>query len=265
MEYAPRTNTISYHDKWSQKIRGLIGTDEMLFQRQGYVKKDNFLYMIVSRTNIIVKLDMDTMESSVYRIPYGFRGVNLCYDGEFFWIVPMDGKYIVRWNESTDLYQRISLPKITEQFAFLGGDVVKDSVVLFPSMADYVLRIDRKSLNVTIDEILTQYISDIHTNKYVLLNHETGRIFACLKNRTIQEFDSETGKMTVHNFDVDYTIERDIRMISQYGKEKNIVSYEAEDMNIELWIDIFLQNTSCAEFVEERVFTGEKIYQESIV
>ena len=98
----------------------------------------------------------------------------------FFLIVPMDGNYIVRWNESTDLYQRISLPKRTEQFAFLGGGVVKDSVVLFPSMADYVLRIDRKSLEVTIDKILTQYISDIHTDKYVLLSHETGKKYCFL-------------------------------------------------------------------------------------
>ena len=47
--------------------------------------------------------------------------------------------------------------------------------------------------------------------------------------------------------------------------ERNIVSYEAEDMDIELWIDIFLQNTSCAGSVTEGVFTREKIYQESIV
>ena len=264
LEYASRTNVVSYHDKWSKKVRMLIGKDDMLFERQGYIQKDNFLYMVVSRTNLIVKLDMDTMKSVLYKIPGDFRAINLCYDGDFFWIIPMDGTYVIRWDEVRNSYQRIRLPRRAEQFSFLGGGVLGDSIVLFPSMADYVLRIDKHSLNVKNDTVLERYIHDIPTDKYVLLWHESGRIFAFLNNRTVQEFNVITGEMLVHHFSVEFPVEKDIRMKSQYGKNRDVISCEAEDMDVNLWMDIFVESKTQQKTVSEGAVTRENKYIKSI-
>ena len=111
LEYLPKENVIIYHNKWSEQIKKLIGKSQILFERQGYVKKEKFLYMIVSRTNIMVKLDLSTMESLIYKIPYNFHAINLCYDDDFFWIIPFEGEYILRWDEINNRYKKIKAPR----------------------------------------------------------------------------------------------------------------------------------------------------------
>jgi hypothetical protein len=210
--------------------------------------------MVVSKTNLIVKLNLKTMDSLVYKIPNDYQALNLCYDGEFFWLTPRFGNLVMRWDESSNSYEEIKFPVETEEYALLGGVVIGDSIVFFPHRANYVLRVNRNSLAVTHDFVLENNLKTISTYKYGALVTNSDILLAFLGNRTIQEFDTKTGEMRIHQLKADLDNERKIRLGSQYRRAKGIFSCEGEDLDIDLWMEMFLSDPKTQS-------VGKKIYE----
>ena len=192
LEYSQKNEKLTYHFGWSEEIREFIDKEKMVFQRQGYTLMGHYLYMMVSDTNLLIKLDVDTMESEIHRLREDYKAVNLCYDGEYFWIVPSVGKYIIRWNEANDVFDEIELPIEIVKYAFIGAGVAGNYVILFPSMANRVFKIDRHSLTVSHYEELENYIKDIRVDKYNAMQLDNERLMTFLTDRTIQEFNVNT-------------------------------------------------------------------------
>ena len=261
LEYDSITEKVVYHEKWSKEISECIGRERIAFERQGYVKKNGYIYMVVSRTNLIVRLDLKIMESSVYKIPDNYQALNLCYDGKLFWLTPRFGNFVMCWDESSNLYEKVKLPIEARDSTFLGSGVVGNDIILFPHMADYVLRINRDSLTVTRDIALENYLKAISTHKYGALGTGDGMLLAFLADRSIQEFDTDTGEMRIHQLKADLDEERKIRLASQYRQAQGIVSYEGEDLVVDLWMEMFLTDSQQIPKKPETRLAGQKIYE----
>ena len=160
-----------------------------------------------------------------------------------------------------DMFQKVMLPMEAELDAFIGASVIGDRILLFPLMANYVLRIEPHSYKITKDVTLENCIKDIHEDKYNFLQCDTERLIACLKGRTIQKFDVRTGNMENDLFKVNFDEEREIRLLAQYGACKNIISYEAEDMDVCLWMEIFLKSEQSARVEQYVALAGSKTYR----
>lgn len=133
--------------------------------------------------------------------------------------------------------------------------------MLFPSMADDVWYVNRHALTVSKDCTMKSIYSDINTDKYHLLRRESIKIFACLKNRIIQEFNTETGEMRVYNLKVNLIKEKKIRINSMLGKSKGVIVKEGEDMDLYLWMKIFLHNNKQTLIISNNGLVGKYIYR----
>ena len=138
---------INKYDDWKDCFRFSIENKKDLFI-SSVITESGEIIAPACYENRILEYDVNTDNWKVYTVPNhdkGFSGI--CYDGECFWLAPMEGNVLVRWNKNQDTYESIKLPfNSGENSVQYGGCIyLRDSVVLQKSWKKELLIV--KSIN----------------------------------------------------------------------------------------------------------------------
>ena len=145
---------VTYLDQWRHAVDDLIKSHKgELYFGTGQAFRGNRVLLPLDAFAAVLELDMITLQYELHVFPEQYKGLRvLSGDEEELWIETMDGSILCvdgDWNVTT-----INIPKsfsMAEQKVkkFWPPVIFDDFVLLFPSVAGKIFRIDRKSYEVS--------------------------------------------------------------------------------------------------------------------
>lgn len=144
LQYDLETGSCKYHRKALQEFRKSIQGKDMF--AWGTSVRDNLLLMASSIVNKVLEFNMDTGTSKVLTV--GSTGMNymgMAFDGMDYWLIPNEGKAIVRWNyETGQTWEYSDYPEgfVGETRGFIGIVCCGKYLLAFPREANMIIRID---------------------------------------------------------------------------------------------------------------------------
>jgi len=105
-----------------------------LFASHG-VQVERYLYMSILESNKVVRLDLETFDTKLYIIPYGFKGREIIFDGDYFWVLSDFRDSIVKCKFEQNIYKLINTQEMfTEEsvccYLFLQTKRMKESFLI---------------------------------------------------------------------------------------------------------------------------------------
>lgn len=154
MQYDIEKNTFRYHSDWLEKLKKYnYGTNQEI--SMAAIQNGSILALTSLIANVVIMFDMETYKSEIYEFELdsiGFYGIG--YDGADYWIVSLNGEYIIRWNKETNSKQIINIcfgGFIAKPYYFTNKiQFYKNYVYLLPHMGDFAIKIcmETKSISV---------------------------------------------------------------------------------------------------------------------
>lgn len=145
---------VTYLDQWRHAVDDLIKSHKgELYFGTGQVFRGNRVLLPLDAFSAVLELDMITLQYELHVFQEQYKGLRvLSGDEEELWIETMDGSILCvdgDWNVTT-----INIPKsfsLAEQKVkkFWPPVIFEDFVLLFPSVAGKIFRIDRKNYEVS--------------------------------------------------------------------------------------------------------------------
>lgn len=121
--------------------------------REGYIGTTWFfgidvqgaiVYAPFNGLNAVLKLDMRNDKIEICKV--GERGVgyaDICFDGREFWLAPMHGREIVRWDNKRNTFSKMEISKVANNdYLFWGCAYIKNKVYFFPNSYNKALKVD---------------------------------------------------------------------------------------------------------------------------
>lgn len=180
----------------------------------GIYVQDNIVYAPFNGVNAVLKLNMKNDEMNIYEVgEQGTGFADMCYDGENFWLVPMHGSEVVKWNYKKNTSDRIKITvDESGDYLFWGCNCLNNVVYLIPNAYSKILTIDIQN---NTEYLITEYINIENDDKGI---YYSNYIFCGLDKNYMLLFDKDT-----------YLYEID--------KEKNIIRKERLKLNPKNKID----------------------------
>lgn len=144
VQYNIKTSDVTYHKKCIDRFKQ-ISNGRPLFT-WGVSIRDNLLLIASSIINKVLEFNMDTSESKVHTV--GSEEMNylgMAFDGKDYWLIPDDGKTIVKWNYETGKtteYNDYPQNFIGETRGFIGIVCCGEYMLAFPREANMIIKID---------------------------------------------------------------------------------------------------------------------------
>jgi hypothetical protein len=143
LQYDIKSGVQKYHNKWLEEFRKDDNSEMFMW---GVHARDNLLLLASSVVNKVLEFDMETGNSKVHVV--GAKGMNfngMEFDGVNYWLIPNEGKAIVKWNYTTgETTEYTDYPEgfIGETRGFIGIVCCGSHLLAFPREANMIIRID---------------------------------------------------------------------------------------------------------------------------
>lgn len=137
------TGDISFQTDWYKMLRKKgIHTGESLFFKT--CRKENVVYAPFNHINAVLMFNLQTEKAELFTVgDTGTGYVDICYDGGKFWLAPLTGRKIFRWDEKTNICESFLVTSARkENMLFWGCEYFDDSVYFFPNAYNKILKID---------------------------------------------------------------------------------------------------------------------------
>lgn len=162
----------------------------------GICVQNNTVYAPFNGVNAVLKLDMSNDEITVYEVGEpGMGFADICFDGENFWLAPMHGGVIVRWNDKQNISEKIELNiKGNTDFLFCRCEYFNDRIYLIPNTYDKMLTIEtQNNNNYCVNEYIDVGDTDkgIYYSNYICCNSVNDHILLLDKDLYLSEIDKE--------------------------------------------------------------------------
>lgn len=149
IKYNLETTELKYIDKWFTKIGSKI-TKENPYIFYGTCMKENYLYAPVCGTNNILIINLQNeniqyIELGTHELGY----IDICFDGEKFWLLPFRGTSIICWDGIGTFYEEIEvISSDSNNILFSSCFFIDGFVWIFPNQFNKILKIDVKTKEV---------------------------------------------------------------------------------------------------------------------
>lgn len=173
------------------KVRNIGGT--WFF---GIYVQDNIVYAPFNGVNAVLNLNMSNDEVYIYEVgEQGTGFADMCYDGENFWLAPMHGSEIVKWDNKKNISERIPFTiNGNRDYVFWGCEFLNNVVYLIPNAYNKVLTIE---INSNTEYLVREYIDIDDTDKgiyysnYIFCGSDQNHILLFDKDTYLSEIDKE--------------------------------------------------------------------------
>lgn len=196
---------------------------------------DNYFYIASCVSNTIIKLDMQTEKVEFIELDIETDGLmTITFDGNDFWITKNVADSLIKWNEHNNECKDIMIPEGVR----ISSEIVccEDEIIIFPTMGNHVMGLDKKNLETYIVEGFEQYIRE--NNKYPWGNQK----FTCViqNGRYIYSYFADEMKLLKYDT-IDKTIDTINLDISNFDLEKKLfkstmIFYENDNNSLDFFI-----------------------------
>ncbi|NLM20326.1 MAG: hypothetical protein GX207_01070 [Peptococcaceae bacterium] len=232
VRFNTETEGLTYYFECLKEFTG--AQDGIMFQ-QGVCIRGQFLYMASAFDNRVLIFDM---ESGKYRIKAVGQNVGRgCWsmedDGEDFWILPINGSVITRWNPVTDEVREYSnYPEnffcrnfehgfVCQDRPFSAAVCFDDYVLLVPLWSNMFIKIDKLTGEMSQwdppfklpQEPKNCYYKNYSSFGFTAKIGSKSFITFCYYNRVLYAIDMEKNECTQHQ----YQINLEFRYVDEYG------------------------------------------------
>jgi len=144
LQYEIETGVFKFHRNW---IDEFSNNDNAAMFAWALSVKDSSLLMGSSFTNKVLEFNMETGRSKTHVV--GSEGMNyfgMTFDGSDYWLIPNEGKTIVKWNyETGETTEYTNYPEgfVGETRGFVGIVCCGHYLLAFPREANMIVRIER--------------------------------------------------------------------------------------------------------------------------
>ncbi len=110
LQVNPILDTIDVFDEWKDDFSYSIQNHKDLFISVVKTPEDTLLAP-ASYENKVLEFVPDNCDWRVYTVPEcenGFSGI--CFDGENYWLSPMEGNTLIKWNKDSNVFTKVELP-----------------------------------------------------------------------------------------------------------------------------------------------------------
>lgn len=202
----------------------------------GICVQNNTVYAPFNGVNAVLKLDMSNDEITVYEVGEpGMGFADICFDGEDFWLAPMHGGVIVRWNDKQNISEKIELNiKGNTDFLFCRCEYFNDRIYLIPNTYDKMLTIEtQNNNNYCVNEYIDVGDTDkgIYYSNYICCNSDNVHILLLDKDLYLSEIDKEN--KTVRYEQVQLNPENENKYNAFISKLQSELFYDTEQTNFE--------------------------------
>lgn len=248
LEYEIETGKIVYHSEWMNEIKMYLKNDEVLFRR-GILVKDK-IYIPSGRGNVLLVYDLVERKYDINKIGNEEEGFSsICFDGEEFWMAPINNGSIIKWNEtSREVDWQCKVPENFHKGNHSWNEIIfwKEHILLLPGKADTVLEVSKKMNKIP---ELTQSLQGIgYTVSYV--DGENLYLFS-EKNAVLYIIDSE-----VH-------VHEAIRMASLNKESRDLKTIYVVENRVDT-LEEYLSFLTEASMAENNGRTGPKSFEDEI-
>ncbi len=154
LEYRIKDETIIYHKKWVSDVYSFINVkDENAFFRKTEIVQDK-LYAPLCGGNAVLIYDISCNKYEIQRV--GDKNCNyasICYDGEYFWLIPRNNGVIVRWDIKSNKYNLYNnFPENLQSNKGRFNDIIyfENHIIILPGNIGTVLEVNRETGNIEI-------------------------------------------------------------------------------------------------------------------
>ncbi len=180
LRYDIRNGDIKYYSKCLEKFMKCRERENEDMFMWGVSTRDNLLLMASSKTNQVLEFNMDTGKSKIHTV--GSKGSNyfgMTFDGADYWLIPNEGKAIVRWNYETGKTEEYS--DFPENFsgdtkAFINIICCGSYLLAFPRTANMIVKIDIATGNMSEFDLNLPYKEGQRKSSYY--KHDSNYYFA---------------------------------------------------------------------------------------
>ena len=202
----------------------------------GICVQNNTVYAPFNGVNAVLKLDMSNDEITVYEVGEpGMGFADICFDGENFWLAPMHGGVIVRWNDKQNISEKIELNiKGNTDFLFCRCEYFNDRIYLIPNTYDKMLTIEpQNNNNYCVNEYIDVGDTDkgIYYSNYICCNSDNDHILLLDKDLYLSEIDKEN--KTVRYEQVKLNPDNENKYNLFISKLQSELFYDTEQTNFE--------------------------------
>ena len=137
------TETIEYLSEWYKEIQEKnINKGSSLFFRT--CRKQSVVYAPFNWSDYVMTFDMETEQTRIIRLGEENSGyVDICFDGREFWMAPLGGRKILRWDENKNVCKDYFIEsEETANFLFWGCVYFNGAVYFFPNEYHKILKTD---------------------------------------------------------------------------------------------------------------------------
>lgn len=141
-----------YTECMEEFLKYLDKKNEMIFLGEVCVRGSCIL-MASCKTNKILEFDMDTGRHQTHIV--GSDKLNyagMTYDGTDFWLIPYEGKAIVKWNYETKKYWEFDDYPVRfkgDKWLFIDIIPCKDYLLAFPAFSNMIIKIEKATGKLT--------------------------------------------------------------------------------------------------------------------
>lgn len=179
------------------------------------------IYASVFSLNAVLVFNMEKCSSKLYRGGESEQVfTDLCFDGEYFWLMPENTDSLVRWDKNNDRYEYLKI--ITEGALFTGFVEYLDGWIwLLPIWGEAVLRINAHDLSIEPVHALMEIIEQEkvnHINKHI----DDANYFSCdVTESQIVSYCNKTAEIISY--------EPETKRLRRLRLAEDIVSYDSFD------------------------------------
>ncbi|OOM79968.1 hypothetical protein [Clostridium sp. BL-8] len=286
VQYNINSAEYKYHNECIKEFEKISDGKPMFMW--GVCVRDNLLLMASSIANKVLEFNMDTWESQVHTV--GSEEMNyfgMAFDGKDYWLIPEDGKTIIRWNYETGETREYNNypPNFKGETRLFRGIVwCGEYMLAFPREANMILEINISTGNMSEYKIKLPYKEgerDIcnnmtDTNYYFAKKYDDKYVVALtaydnsllIINTETQEFSIKKCRLRLDE------VKKYLNTVEQFGEQGENIPYasnESKYFYLEEFIEEYvkLENKNNSEIQKKNYFNninnmdgtcGEKVH-----
>jgi len=177
IRYNTITREYEYYNSWVDEFKKHVNEEDVNepYFMWGVVAYNEKLMLASSKANIIMEFNMENGDYKFYEVgPRGNKFFGMERDGENFWMIPYLGKDIICWNYNTGdwkIYNDFADKIEDKSIPFRAILKYKQSLIIFPCLAKFGLKIDLKENKIQINKLDLPYPENTYKSEFYKKAH----------------------------------------------------------------------------------------------
>ncbi len=207
--YDPQSASFTYHTAWSEQLqRQGLDLKDLNFAEHGYVQVENLLYLVVQRTNWVLRLNLEDFSVTCWQMPFAYAALTLAVEDRakgILLVVPRTGNDLVRWDTHQGRFSRVQYrDAFLSSFAITNFIRVGDKMLGLPCLGNHVAVLEAGGqavgVNPSIDWMIGDYAGTGMEKFAFAITENDGRHAWAVRrcDNLLMEIDCQTGQLKKH-------------------------------------------------------------------